>query len=509
MKLLYFFILLISGCVFKAQSVQEKYIDSLMEVSKQDFAGAKFLKSLELANKAQDLSEKIKYSKGITVSNIHIANVLSSIGEYHNAMYFIRRAEKERFLRKDINQQSEINRIRGRIYYELKLYKESIRQYQSNLYLSYKIKDSVSRDISLFLSHHRLATIFGSIGQKDSAWSHLKSLNNILKKFKKKEASYSYGIYYYDMAQQYIYDKDYKNAKTYLDKAMVLYNEYIKFPKLSAPSSKYGDMELAKLSYPGLHVLLNKYGYQEQELGNIDQAESYYLQALSSMIKEGNMGAVRKQYKLLADYYTYSRHDNELAGKYRYKYQKISDSLDAVNKKIEEIVLDDILEFKNDERRNNQRKYVYGVLGVVLLLFLIIIFYYQRHQKKSKLLQEKDIILSEKEILNEELEKKVEENKFQDLIILAKNNNPEFLVLFKEVYPQFISKLKELDPKIRSSELSFCAMAYLNFSTKDISEYTFVTVRAVQIRKNRLRKKYSIPSDEDFNSWMRRLDSSS
>ena len=103
------------------------------------------------------------------------------------------------------------------------------------------------------------------------------------------------------------------------------------------------------------------------------------------------------------------------------------------------------------------------------------------------------------------LGKRAERDKFNDLIALAKSNSPEFLILFKELYPQFIYRLKELDPKVRSSELSFCAMAYLNFSSKDIAEYTFVTVRAVQIRKNRLRKKYNIPSDEDFNSWMRKL----
>lgn len=48
-------------------------------------------------------------------------------------------------------------------------------------------------------------------------------------------------------------------------------------------------------------------------------------------------------------------------------------------------------------------------------------------------------------------------------------------------------------------------MAFLNFSTKNISEYTFVTILAVQVRKNRLRKKFDIPSEVDFNNWMREL----
>ena len=97
----------------------------------------------------------------------------------------------------------------------------------------------------------------------------------------------------------------------------------------------------------------------------------------------------------------------------------------------------------------------------------------------------------------------MERNNFTDLIALAKNNDAEFLALFNEIYPEFVVSLKAINPKIRSSELEFCAMTFLNFSTKNIAQYTFVTVRAVQIRKNRLRKKLNIASSADFNSWMR------
>lgn len=62
-----------------------------------------------------------------------------------------------------------------------------------------------------------------------------------------------------------------------------------------------------------------------------------------------------------------------------------------------------------------------------------------------------------------------------------------------------------MGPNLRSTELEFCAMAFLNFSTKNIAEYTYVTIRAVQVRKNRLRKKFDIPSDAGFNNWMREL----
>jgi hypothetical protein len=103
------------------------------------------------------------------------------------------------------------------------------------------------------------------------------------------------------------------------------------------------------------------------------------------------------------------------------------------------------------------------------------------------------------------LTEQIGENKFNNLVDLAKSNNPEFLILFSDLYPKFIQALKTIDANLRSTELEFCAMAFLNFSTKNISEYTFVTIRAVQVRKNRLRKKFEIPSDVDFNNWMREL----
>ncbi|VTR34152.1 helix-turn-helix transcriptional regulator [Sphingobacterium thalpophilum] len=143
-------------------------------------------------------------------------------------------------------------------------------------------------------------------------------------------------------------------------------------------------------------------------------------------------------------------------------------------------------------------------------LLLTGIYFIWNANRKRRLQGKHEDALSEREnvnkmlsINNKELSEQVEENKFNNLLALAKSNNPEFLILFSELYPEFIEALKDMDPKIRSTELEFCAMAYLNFSTKNIAEYTFVTIRAVQVRKNRLRKKFNIPSDEDFNSWMR------
>ncbi|MCY1660234.1 helix-turn-helix transcriptional regulator [Chryseobacterium sp. SL1] len=100
-----------------------------------------------------------------------------------------------------------------------------------------------------------------------------------------------------------------------------------------------------------------------------------------------------------------------------------------------------------------------------------------------------------------ELESKVNDA-FEEVVILAKNNSPEFLIRFKEVYPEFFYKLIIEFPDLTHSELKLCAYLKLNFTTKEISNYTFVSLRAVEGSKYRLRKKLNLTSDIDLNTWV-------
>ncbi|MCT4216556.1 hypothetical protein J2O08_13500 [Elizabethkingia anophelis] len=91
---------------------------------------------------------------------------------------------------------------------------------------------------------------------------------------------------------------------------------------------------------------------------------------------------------------------------------------------------------------------------------------------------------------------------FEEIISLAKKNSPHFLFRFKEAYPFFYNRMIEINPKIKIPELTFCLYLYLGFTTKEIANYTFVTIRGVETRRNRLRKKYNIPSNMDFSIWI-------
>ena len=91
------------------------------------------------------------------------------------------------------------------------------------------------------------------------------------------------------------------------------------------------------------------------------------------------------------------------------------------------------------------------------------------------------------------------------IIDLAEKNDHSFLINFKQVYPEFIENLNKKYPQLTRNEIIFCSYIYLEFTTKEIAKFTFVTNRAIQMRKNRLRKKLNIPSEIDFYKWIKEI----
>ena len=185
------------------------------------------------------------------------------------------------------------------------------------------------------------------------------------------------------------------------------------------------------------------------------------------------------------------------------EYNAISDSLERHNKMVSDLILSGIVKKKEIALSKKTSLFVYIVGGLIILSILLVVFLILRNSIHKRRLTRKNILIESTAGKIELLEEELENNLFGEIIELAKNNSPEFLPLFEKGYPEFVSAMRDLNPAIRSAELYFCALAYLNFSTKDISEFTFVTIRAVQVRRNRLRKKYDIPSEVDFNEWFR------
>lgn len=69
-------------------------------------------------------------------------------------------------------------------------------------------------------------------------------------------------------------------------------------------------------------------------------------------------------------------------------------------------------------------------------------------------------------------------------------------------FPRFIDCLKSKYPEINAADLKVCTLLKLDFSTKEIAVVTNSTVRAIQSRKFRIRKRLEIDSQTDINIYM-------
>ncbi|WP_282630997.1 helix-turn-helix transcriptional regulator [Empedobacter sedimenti] len=137
--------------------------------------------------------------------------------------------------------------------------------------------------------------------------------------------------------------------------------------------------------------------------------------------------------------------------------------------------------------KKSESNYYYIIYIIVFVLITILFIRFFKYSKEEEHLQTID---------------NASQDDISFVLNLAKTNDPNFYVHFKQLYPNFIQNLTNQFPDLTLKDLIFCSYIYLDFSTKEIAEYTFVTSRAIQVRKNRLRKKLNLASNIDFYKWI-------
>lgn len=80
---------------------------------------------------------------------------------------------------------------------------------------------------------------------------------------------------------------------------------------------------------------------------------------------------------------------------------------------------------------------------------------------------------------------------------IEKNNSnwENFATHFDEVNNNFLNKLKLKFPKLTNNDLKVCAYLQLNLSSKEIAQMMNISVRGVEISRYRLRKKLEVPTE--------------
>lgn len=482
-KQLLLFILLLFTVKAIAGDDKKQAVDSLLAKSMEFASRGDLVTYIETVIKALNLANAANYDEGKAKGGSYLAEGLVTIGLFKEGLKQLDRIETTDFYKNEIFMQSEVHRLRGRAYGGLMLYQQALREFRVQQGVIKKLAGE-KQIKSYQFNYENLSVVFQRLGQLDSMQKYTELQLENLKVFEEKDAAMRYQIVYENLGRLYVQKGDLVKAQQYLDKSVELMEKY----KIPVVMNTYGALALL-----------------EKKRKNFKKAAAFYEESLAKKRAAGSRIGMKNSYRELADLYRTTNLDKAKADHYEMAFSRLNDSLENENRQVVDQVLNQILKLKDQESDTKVSKSVTVSIIALIVLLIAITFFVWRSRHNRKVLGQKEEALQETETINKELTEQIGENKFNNLNDLAKSNNPEFLTLFTELYPEFIQALKSLDSNLRSTELEFCAMAFLNFSTKNIAEYTFVTVRAVQIRKNRLRKKFEIPSEADFNNWMRGL----
>ncbi|MDR6406083.1 MULTISPECIES: tetratricopeptide repeat protein [Chryseobacterium] len=485
-------IFLFSNLVF-CQNKQLKEIDKLLNISEKRHAEYKDFEELQIAKRANLLAQKTGDSKRIAESSYLISRALSCLELQKQSLSFIQKTFDQKYTQEDILLQAKLKEIKSYNFYVLSLKSQSLREQLSIIKLLKDKKDTASIRV--------VARTYGNIGNRyfdrnklDSAFIYYKLSGNLLKKLDENKAYNSFSEHYIALGNAFSQKKDFDSAFYYYQKSYEL--------KL-----KYKD--------PILFVQYMIFGNYYKNQKKYDLALDYYVKAIQNIEKYSiNMAPFNSLYKNISEIYGILGDKNKQS-EYETIYINEENKIASDRSKSMDYALNIIIDDQeNNYQHSKRKKYIWISAGILLLIIIfIVVFNILRKNLKHKetlftevhsTLQEKEEIISQKTVETEELQLKVNDA-YNEVIDLAKKNDPSFYFRFQEVYPDFQKKLMEYSPGLRTSELILCAYTFLGFTIKDIADYTYKSINTVRNRKQNLRKKFLIPTEQDMGIWLRNL----
>ena len=125
--------------------------------------------------------------------------------------------------------------------------------------------------------------------------------------------------------------------------------------------------------------------------------------------------------------------------------------------------------------------------------------------RKNEILQE---IRDELQQVKQELGQQLPNIHYQKLLnsiernVAGKDDWVLFEENFNEVHDEFFKKLKNICPSISPSELRLAACLRMNLSSKEMAPVLGISVRGIEIKRYRLRKKLELENDSNLTEYM-------
>ena len=276
----------------------------------------------------------------------------------------------------------------------------------------------------------------------------------------------------FETSNSYINNNNIDSAEYYFNKAkesIIIHDKTIKLDSLHTLSSLYCIKKEYKRAIENLDILYK----------NLNKTSSLAL-------KLHVLDLYCESYKSL---------NNET--KYLYYLTLYQDIEKQIEEKHDPELVSQLLVDENLKQKDSSTKKIITIIifiSLVILTSVAIYFFFVRKKYKK-----------DKENINSEIQK-VKENASKELVDLAYGDNSiAFYNRFKEIYPNLIPNLEKQYPQLTEQDKIFCTYLYLGFSTKEIASIENISIRTVDSRKYRLRKKCLLDSNEDLYEWIKNL----
>lgn len=480
-------------CFASSDNTHNHQIDTLISLS-DDYHYRDPLKSFMYAKRACILADQTGTSRQKADAYFYMAKSLIFFGRYNESYTFIKKGKNEKAVKNDPFLMANFIELAGIYYSRLYMLPQEMKENKAALKL---VNIHKNADSKLFVSriYMWMADYYTEKRVYDSAHLYIDKSIQLAEEIPENEylsmrrvfRRKAYGYYY--KAQIYIQQHEKQLALPFIEKAykqtLSEQNTYI-YPILEA----YGDYYFLSKEY---ETAIDYY------LKAIENKKKYLFACADINLKISQcymaMGDVANEKKFLRISSQQRRYDEKISRK------NISEI--AENMFSEEIE-------KNKSKRNENIFFI-SLIIFIFLLSLGVLFYKLKHiqkrnhkiiAKKNNLLQKKahDLVIKEKKITV--LQEKMDDS-IAEIIQMAKHNSPEFWSRFQTIYPDFTGKMLKIHPTFKTSELTLSAYLYLGFTTKEISQYTFKSVKTIENNRHNFRKKINIASEEDLSVWIK------
>ena len=458
---------------YQAQMYSIDELDSITNVYK---TSGDIEQAVDFNQKALKQYKKNDNREGIVAVNINLGNLLCTLNQYKESISYLDEAKSEISTVKNPYLYSRLYNEYGRNYSLLGLFAQGNENLNKAIRYTRKISNQDQRKKQLYYSYTWKWYNFESLKKMDSVYSMQKKCLAILQE----------PLTYVKAAGRFTNEKKHlDSAEYYLKKAVPLF-------------------EKSPADQKALTLLL--FGELYAEKKEYQKALDFYFQSLVIFKKIKRKEHVRNVYEGI--FKTYKALNNQGKAEEYYKnYSFLNDSISAREKKVLQVIVEKLDEEKKQEERDKTRLYV--LISVISIIFLGLLYflrkaYLEKQRKKDRLIEQKDELIEIQAQETDQLKKKVNDA-FPQLIKLAKTNDPFFMTRFREVYPEFYDKLMSQYPDLKESDLKICAFIRLNLNNKEIGQYENITLRAIETRKYRLKKKLGLAPDDDLNSWIQNL----